>query len=67
MESDRYTAQQLADMARRLDECIALSALCMDLALAGEQHRQAQAAAAANAATVVQGERPSDDLARTPG
>jgi hypothetical protein len=45
--SDRYTPQQLADMARRLDECIEVSALCMDLALAGEMHRQALAATAA--------------------
>jgi hypothetical protein len=43
--SDRYTPQQLADMARRLDECIEVSALCMDLALAGEIHRRAPAQA----------------------
>jgi hypothetical protein len=47
LASDRYTPQQLADMARRLDECIEVSALCMDLALAGEMHRQALAATAA--------------------
>jgi hypothetical protein len=39
--SRRYTDQELADMARRLDECIEVSALCMDLALAGEMHRAA--------------------------
>jgi hypothetical protein len=33
-------------MARRLDEYIEVSALCMDLALAGEMHRRALAAAA---------------------
>ena len=38
--SDRYTPQQLADMARRLEECIEVSALCMELALAGDRHRQ---------------------------
>jgi hypothetical protein len=47
LASDRYTPQQLAEMARRLDECIEVSALCMDLALAGERHRAALAAVAA--------------------
>lgn len=37
MASDVYTPQQLADMARRLDECIEVSALCMELALASWQ------------------------------
>jgi hypothetical protein len=44
LESRRYTDQELADMARRLDECIEVSALCMDLALAGELHRAKLAA-----------------------
>lgn len=43
LASDRYTPQQLSDMARRLDECIDVSALCMDLALVGERHRRALA------------------------
>jgi hypothetical protein len=43
LASDRYTQQQLSDMARRLDECVEVSALCMDLALAGERHRRALA------------------------
>jgi hypothetical protein len=43
LASDPYTAQQLADMARRLDECIEVSALCMNLALAGERRRRALA------------------------
>ena len=41
--SDRYTPQQFADMARRLEECIEVSALCMSLALAGERQRRALA------------------------
>lgn len=45
MAADRYTPQQLAEMARRLDECIEVSALCMSLELAGEQHRRAHAEA----------------------
>lgn len=61
MGSDRYTKQQLAEMARRLDECIEVSALCMNLALAGEQHRRALAeAAAAGAALPLAGEPDSD-------
>jgi hypothetical protein len=59
VDSDRYTPQQLADMARRLDECIEVSALCMNLALAGEQHRRALAEAAA-AASPSAGEPDSD-------
>jgi hypothetical protein len=47
LASDRYTPQQLAEMARRLDECIEVSALCMDLALPGERHRAALVAVAA--------------------
>lgn len=49
LASDRYTPRQLAEMARRLDECIEVSALCIDLALAGEMHRRALAEAAAAA------------------
>jgi hypothetical protein len=61
VDSDRYTPQQLAEMARRLDECIEVSALCMNLALAGEQHRRALAeAAAADAASPPAGEPDSD-------
>jgi hypothetical protein len=45
LASDPYTPQQLVDMARRLDECIEVSALCMNLALAGEMHRRALAQA----------------------
>jgi hypothetical protein len=61
VDSDRYTPQQLADMARRLDECIEVSALCMNLALAGEQHRRALAeAAAAGAVSPPAGEPDSD-------
>lgn len=43
LASEIYTAQQLADMARRLDECIEVSALCMSLALAGQMQRAALA------------------------
>jgi hypothetical protein len=43
LDSEIYTAQQLADMARRLDECIEVSALCMSLALAGQTQRAALA------------------------
>lgn len=41
LASDLYTPQQLVDMARRLDECIEISAVCMDLASAGALHRRA--------------------------
>jgi hypothetical protein len=69
LASDVYTPQQLADMARRLDECIEVSALCMDLALAGEMHRRAlAAAAAASAAGPAAGRaaRPEDPNASDP-
>jgi hypothetical protein len=45
LNSERYTPEELAAMARRLDECLALSTLCMNLALAGERHRAAGATA----------------------
>jgi len=38
-----YTEQEQAAMAARLDAAIELSALCMDLALAGARQRDARA------------------------
>lgn len=53
---DRYSPQERADMARRLDECIEVSALCMDLALAGERHRLASGSKGESLPLLEQGE-----------
>lgn len=64
--SDRYTAQHLAEMARRLDECIEVSALCQDLAYAGEMHRRALAAAGSAPAAIDADAAPVDSTTSDP-
>lgn len=45
LASSPYSAAAQLEMAARLDQCIEVSALCMDLALAGQMHRQQQGVA----------------------